>query len=380
MVLEQSKITEEGLRELRSRIGSYYEFKYGNKEVTRDSIREFATGMGDANPLWLEEEYAKESRWKGLIAPPTYLYTVIYATGLRVGGLRGVGAFHSGNFWEWYRPIRLGDLITGTYRCYDVVEKPSKFGGRHINVYAEIKYYNQDDELVANAIGWSIRIERGASRKKGKYSSFKPYKYSAEELESIYDAIEHVVIRGKEPRYWDDVDVGDELPQVVKGPFSPWELVAWKTGWHLPLWGMGKANELRLRDLLKHPAFSFRDASGAIQTAEAAHVDSKVAKSTAVPSGYDFGAQRNSWMSQVVTNWMGDSGFLKKLEASYRRCNLFGDTQFIKGKVTKKYLEGSEYLVDLEVWCENQRQEVTAPGTATVALPTKGKSGSPSKE
>lgn len=371
MVLEQSKITEQGLRDLRSRIGSYYEFKYGNKEVTVDSIHDFAKGMGDPNPLWNDEAYAKNTRWGGIIAPPTYLYSVIYPTGMRVGGLPGVGAFHSGNSWEFYQPMKVGDVITGTYRCLDVVEKASQFGGRHINVYAEIKYYNQRDEPIATAIGWSIRAERGTSQEKGKYSAIKLQQYSDEDLESIYQAIENVKIQGSEPRYWEGVNVGDDLPQVVKGPFGPVEGVAWKQGFHVPLWGMGMANELRLRELLKHPAFSFRDASGAIQTAEAAHVDDKVAKSAAVPSGYDFGAQRNSWMAQIVTNWIGDYGFLKKLEASYRRFNVFGDTQYIKGKVTKKYVENSEHLVDLEIWAENQRHEVTAPGKATALLPAK---------
>lgn len=88
-MLEQAEITKESLQELRSRIGSYYLCRYGNKEVTRDSVRHFAQGMGDPNPLWQDEKYARRTRWGGLIAPPTYLYTVIYPTGMRVGGWRG---------------------------------------------------------------------------------------------------------------------------------------------------------------------------------------------------------------------------------------------------------------------------------------------------
>ena len=375
-ILEQALITKEGLEELRSRIGSYYLCRYGNKEVTRDSIRHFARGMGDPNPLWQDEEYARKTCWGGLIAPPTILYSVIYPTGMRVGGLPGVGSFHSGNHWEWHRPIRVGDVITGTYRCYDVVEKPSKFGGRHVNVYGETKYYNQHDEPVATAIGWSIRAERGTSQKKGKYSAIKLHKSSDEEIDKTYRATESVQVRGKEPRYWEDVQEGEEIPMVVKGPYSPLEIIAWKSGWHVDMWGLGKANELRVRELMKHPSFSFRDPkTGAIQTAEAAHIDDEVAKSTAVPSGYDLGSQRNAWMAQVLTNWMGDDGFLKKITASYRRFNLTGDTQFIKAKVTRTYREGEEFLVDVEVWCENQRGEVTAPGSATVMLPSRqGKS------
>jgi hypothetical protein len=69
---------------------------------------------------------------------------------------------------------------------------------------------------------------------------------------------------------------------------------------------------------------------------------------------------------------MGDDGFLKSLYCEYRRFNVYGDIQFIKGKVTKKYEQNAEHLVNLDVWSENQRGEVTAPGHATVILPARG--------
>ncbi len=86
---------------------------------------------------------------------------------------------------------------------------------------------------------------------------------------------------------------------------------------------------------------------------------------------YDNGSQRNTWIALPLTNWMGDDGFLKKLQASYRLFNQYGDIQYIKGKVTKKYIENGEHLVDAEVWCENQRGKITAPGKATIRLPSR---------
>jgi hypothetical protein len=68
---------------------------------------------------------------------------------------------------------------------------------------------------------------------------------------------------------------------------------------------------------------------------------------------------------------MGDDGFLKKLNARCTLFNVFGDTQFLKGAVSKKYHEGDEYLVDIEIRTENQRGESTMPGRATVSLPSK---------
>ncbi|MET0143202.1 MAG: MaoC family dehydratase N-terminal domain-containing protein, partial [Ilumatobacteraceae bacterium] len=46
-----------------------------NVEVSVDGLRHFAYGYGDDNPLYCDEEYAAKSRWGGLIAPPTFLYT-----------------------------------------------------------------------------------------------------------------------------------------------------------------------------------------------------------------------------------------------------------------------------------------------------------------
>jgi hypothetical protein len=73
----------------------------------------------------------------------------------------------------------------------------------------------------------------------------------------------------------------------------------------------------------------------------------------------------------MMTNWMGDDGFLKRLSAQGRLFNLFGDTQWMSGKVVKKYKEGREYAVDLDIWCDNQRGERTTIGSATVWLPSK---------
>jgi hypothetical protein len=44
----------------------------------------------------------------------------------------------------------------------------------------------------------------------------------------------------------------------------------------------------------------------------------------------------------------------------------------MRGRVTRKYLaEGEHPAVDLDVWGENQRAEVTTPGHATVLLPSR---------
>jgi len=90
-----------------------------------------------------------------------------------------------------------------------------------------------------------------------------------------------------------------------------------------------------------------------------------------VPGTYDYGPQRSSWMCTLITNWMGDAGFLKRVRTEMRRFNIVGDTTFCKGKVTRKYVKDKTALVDFEIAAENQRGEVTTPGIATVALPSR---------
>jgi hypothetical protein len=68
---------------------------------------------------------------------------------------------------------------------------------------------------------------------------------------------------------------------------------------------------------------------------------------------------------------MGDTGFVTRLYGELRRFNVVGDTTWIKAKVTRTYVEDGRHLVDLDVWAENQRGEVTAPGHATVQLPSR---------
>ena len=72
-----------------------------------------------------------------------------------------------------------------------------------------------------------------------------------------------------------------------------------------------------------------------------------------------------------MTNWMGDDAFLKRLRVEVRRFNVYGDTQFCKGRVARKYIHDGNALVDVDIWTENQRGEITAPGTATVLLPSR---------
>jgi len=141
-----------------------------------------------------------------------------------------------------------------------------------------------------------------------------------------------------------------------------------------PPWSpLCQTNRIAHEYLKEYPtARLYNQETGIEDTLEGAHWDSYLAQQSGMARGYDFGAQRISWMSHLVTDWMGDDAFLTDLHVQLRRPNLLGDISWLTGKVTVKRKKDSHTLVDLELTSTNQRNEVNTSGTATVRLPTRG--------
>ncbi len=104
------------------------------------------------------------------------------------------------------------------------------------------------------------------------------------------------------------------------------------------------------------------------------HWDPSRAQELGLPTSYDYGAMRETWLVHALTDWMGDDGWLWKLRCEHRKFNYIGDTTWVRGRVVGKQEVGGRHEVHLEVYCENQRGEVTTPGTAVVLLPTRRQS------
>ena len=97
-----------------------------------------------------------------------------------------------------------------------------------------------------------------------------------------------------------------------------------------------------------------------------------MARIIALPGIYDLGPQRGSWLAQIVTNWMSDHGFLRKYYNELRRFNIEGDTTWVQGKVSRKWTEGDQHLVECETSCQNQRGEPTGTCRMEIVLPSRG--------
>lgn len=370
--MAEGLITDEALEEWRKRIGTKLRIRnIFNELASKDAIRKFADGIGDVNPLWHDEEYAEKTRYGRIVAPPSWVYSV-YPTWV-LQGLPGVHAFHSGNDWEFYKPIFVDDKITpeSVFTGFDV--KKSEFAGKLVIEYQEARFYNQRQELVSKAKVWLVRTERRAAREKGKYHQIKlPHPWTEEELQKVEEEVLAEEIRGSDVRYWEDVRVGEELPPVVKGPLGLTDMIAYCIG-AASVQVLAHGASLRL--YRSRPAWAFRDTSTfALEPIYGVHYNKAAANAAGLPYPYDIGAQRHCWLIHLLTNWMGDEGWLKRNYAEYRRFVYHSDVVWLKGRVAKKYIdEDGEYSVDIETSGINQRGEETMPGHSTVVLPSREK-------
>jgi len=320
-------------------------------EATRDNIKNFADAIGDNNPLWINEDYARKSRFGMITAPPTFLYNVNHgslpsASGTITRPIHNQTHLYAGAEFEFFRPIYLGDKFTVKAKPVDVVRKQSKSVGTMLFVTGEASYFNQREELIGIIRTITCRYilpDRqaiGAERKARLDVEAKSPDLLAFERER----------QGAEPRYWEDVKVGMEMiPPLEKGLLTMTEI--YRFGLFVP----PRLRRIEIRQEMMELGFE-REATQ---------------KRAGLENASDYGPQRICWMGQFLTDWMGDDGTLKKFSAQIRHPNIIGDSNVIKGKITNKYVNDDEHLVDCEMWVENQSGLVTAPGQATIALPSK---------
>ena len=127
------------------------EWDLGVYEVEKGMIRRFAQAIDDPNPLWHDGEYARQSQYGGIVAPPTFILTVGYEE-FEDQMVEPLGARLSGSTkLESYQPVRPGDRITVTCKMVDMRQRQGKRMGEMVFVTFESTYKNQRQELVAKS-------------------------------------------------------------------------------------------------------------------------------------------------------------------------------------------------------------------------------------
>jgi acyl dehydratase len=346
--------------------------------ASHDVLRNFAHGYGDDNPLFCTEEYGETTRWKGQIAPPM---TGIGLNGplladppverLKRPSFRGIHVFVSGSTWEWYRPVLAGDRLYSFGGTESVEVKDSEFADRSVLItFLNVKL-NQRAEVVASMRVLAIHAERKTAREKGKYKAIEAATYTDDDmarLDAIYQAEE---VRGADPRWWEDVQVGDAIGPMAKGPLTTTDMIVFHAGGYGFTPYTPCANRLAYANRQRIAPFYVKNEHGVPDVAQRVHWDSAWAQAIGNPMAYDYGVMRDCWLTHLLTDWMGDDGWLVRQHSEIRKFNYIGDSHVLTGEVTAKRIENGRYLVDIDMRGTNQRGDVTCPGSATVALPSR---------
>jgi acyl dehydratase len=348
-------------------------------EATRDTIRHWAWGIGDDNPLWCDDAYGRTTKYGTNLAPPTFLYSAASgpahenSTGARDGGrggpLAGIHAVWVGERWRWdKRIVRGSETRASEKRTVDVLAREGRFGGLVAEIVTETRFFDGDGDLLGAQQNVFWHHGRKTAASKGKYSDLRRHVWSEAELAALVDAVDAEVVRGAEDLRWDAVEVGEEIPAVVKGPLSVSEMITFLQGWG---GSYRAASEITHKYMRKHPKANVPDPDAHFPDFPGrAHVDPVFARACGFPDAYDIGAQRASWLAHAVTNWMGDNGFLKTLHVNLLRLNIIGDATWVRGTVTGKDVDqDGDRVVHLDLAAVNQRGETTARAAATVVAP-----------
>lgn len=365
------QITDEDVAYMKSFIGESAVVVQWNEEASTDSIRHYAWGIGDENPLWLSDSYAQTTRYGTRIAPPTFLYSVCDAE-VAMGMSEGIQAIHLGADLDFRRPIRLGERVRARAFVEDVRERVGRRSGRLVEQVGRTDYF-VGEELVGIVRNTIVCVARSSDGQR-MHEPRDPHVYTDEEKEQIRAAILAEEIRGQRTRFAETVSIGDVVPQVVKGPLDLITMTAYYAGAIGTAGYRGVETRVRQQERVRNGDPSAPTNLGpehflSEPFPSLGHQDAAMAHAIGMPGAYDNGNQRVSWMAHCVTNWMGDDADLVSLSVRIKQPGVFGDTQWIGGGVTRVFhdeIHGA--CAEVTVKAINQLGVETTSAVAVVSL------------
>lgn len=369
-------------------------------EVTANDIRRSGNNFDWWNPLWDDREYARDSRFGDIIAQPFFLQNLAGA-GLDMTVVPGVGNWQGGNdggVWEHFRPLKPGDEVRVWQERPIILDVTDGDGSRTFQIDTTWTFVNQNDEKVSSFTSYLTnrftRADRAAGRSgppdggppRGapppgpppRFGGAERARYSADDWEFINSLADAEMIRGAETLFWEDVKVGDVPAAVIAEPTTVIDMI--KVGGDIAM-SIPPIREIP-KDVGKELS---QDEYGVYHLLVEGHF-------TPIGSANSmhFMAFGENVMGRLVTNWMGDDGWLRRFDASHRDSSariasskslsarkivgghgVGGDAVVGRAEVVAKYVEENIHYVDLVVWTENLAGQVWQTATVTVELQSK---------
>jgi hypothetical protein len=369
---------------------------YEMRRIDEREIRNFAGSMGDRNPLYWDPEYGAKTRYHSIIAPQTiveHVRGVSLHGARRKGGMYPLGNYFSGVLHNWFDVIRPSTRFFSESKYAEILEKKGKVAGRMFIMCSNARYWNQRKNLLSTSRGHIIMVpnpSRTDVENIGGNMLYErpPQAYKPEEIEKIARDIDNETRRGSIPLHWEEVNIGEKLTPVVKGPFTEQDQVfpsGTRNGFELSYWEGRYAETMWTGGGSRvHPVTNWP------WSAAAEHADYLLCRYRAMPAPFDNGAQRVCYPAHLLMNWGGDDCFLRRDYFEVRFPKYSTDTTWFDGEVVRKYKvaekgekgangweaggvsgEAEYAAVDIKVIGTNQLGEKSIRGMATVYLPSR---------
>ena len=293
-------------------------------EVTTDAVRHFAWGIGDNNPLWVDQDYGPPSGLTTTVAPPSFAYAIDETT--VAPGFNEYERHYEVVKWEWFHRLEIGDRISAESK---ILREDHDSSADVIWQHGETSFHCSGKGVVAKANVTTRRDKKELT----PVDERDEIKYTPEQLSEIEEAILNEKCRGASPRYCEELSVGDPLGIVTKGPLSIMDIVAWCAG------TMGSPDTQK--------GFS----TGGLDDQTAT------------------GPQLAAWVMHLLTNWMGDNGFLHELTVTFSGLPSLGSTTTISGSISSTFMDENKCFCEITFTCLLQNGELIANGIALIEVP-----------
>ena len=360
--------------------------------IANNDIRRWVHAMHYPNLLHFDPDFFAASRWGKLVAPQSFPIAVDDGHGSApacVGCIPNSHLLFGGDEW-WFEDVQVsgGDKLLNERIPFDYVVKNTGFAGPTCFQRGDNYYRNQHGQLVAKQRSTAIRYRAEAGGATVNTEEFNEPEWTDEELEGIEARsltwVQMLHDLGHKERWWDDVNVGDQLPERVFGAHS---VASFATEWRAYLvntWGTMDLRKLDLEALgfTKEMAgyendpdmqkINPRITDGAYYGPSRGHLFPKFARRIGMPRAYGYGASMGAWITDYFAGWAGEHGMIVHSNCSYRGPALSGDITIQTGEIVDKMVdEQGRHLVQVKHKMANQKGTTMATATAEIRLPKK---------
>ena len=357
-------------------------------------IRRWVQAMDYANPLHWDENFARSSKFGGIVAPQSFTVAMDYGHGCHpscVGKVPGSHLIFAGEEWWFYgNPVRPGDKLTQerTFAGYRIAD--TGFAGPTMFADGDTVHRNQHGALVAKERATSIRylVEEANKRKVYDKEGRSPKLWTRAELDEVARVRLEWIKSGRDgisPR-WSAIKVGDTLPRRVIGPHSRVTFALECRAHRQNIWGTWRWNAPEgIHDPAQEDAgfggdmaYDFearkidpRQGDGLFHGPSSGHINPEKAEKVGMGGAYGYGSSMNAWHLDTVAYWAGHEGYIWHSKTQFRSPAFEGDVTYVDAAVTDKQ-ETSEFgmpVVTVETRMTTQDGATILKGSATVSLP-----------